>query len=99
MKSWRRFVKIKHTRNHEINTLESCGDNHLPGLKHNRVVFQVLIQESGERRVIAVGTVFENYNCHMMPGWLDGIVGYHVDDGKIFARGCEDLGREVEGNT
>ena len=48
---------------------------------------------------MAVGTVFENYDCHMMPGWLDGTVGYHVDDGKIFARGCEDLGREVEGNT
>ena len=59
----------------------------------------MLIQESGERRVIAVGTVFKNYNCHMMPGWLDGTVGYHVDDGRIFERDCEDLGREVEGNT
>ena len=59
----------------------------------------MLIQESGERRVIAVGTVFENYNCHMMPGWLDGTVGYHVDDGKIFEPGFDELGREVEGNT
>lgn len=58
---------------------------------------EVLIQESGERRVIAVGTVFENYNCHMMPGWLDGTVGYHVDDGKIFEPGFDELGREVEG--
>ena len=59
----------------------------------------MLIQESGERRVIALGTVLENYNCHMMPGSLDGTVGYHVDDGRIFERGCADLGREVEGDT
>lgn len=59
----------------------------------------MLIQESGERRVIALGTVLENYNCHMMPGSLDGTVGYHVDDGRIFESGCADLGREVEGDT
>ena len=90
---------IKYTRRHRIITPESRGDNHSPCLKHNCVVFQVLIQESGERRVIALGTVLENYNCHMMPGWLDGTVGYHVDDGRIFERGCADLGREVEGDT
>ena len=58
----------------------------------------MLIQESGERRIIAVGAVFENYDSHVMPGWLDGTVGYHVDDGKIFERDCAKLGREVEGN-
>ncbi len=32
-----------------------------------------------------------------MPGWMGGTVGYHVDDGKIFERGCDELGREVGG--
>ena len=59
----------------------------------------MLIQESGERRILAVGAVFANYNCHRMPGWEGGTVGYHVDDGKIFEPGCDELGREVEGNV
>jgi len=57
----------------------------------------VLIQESGERRILAVGAVFGSYNCHRMPGWEGGTVGYHVDDGKIFEPGYDELGREVEG--
>ena len=33
-----------------------------------------------------------------MPGWLDGTVGYHVDDGKIFDAENPEQGREIEGN-
>jgi len=32
-----------------------------------------------------------------MPGWIDGTVGYHADDGKIFEARCG-LGRDVAGN-
>lgn len=39
----------------------------------------------------------ESYDCHSMPGWYDGTVGYHADDGKIFETGFSELGREVEG--
>ncbi|XP_078372504.1 uncharacterized protein LOC144656151 isoform X2 [Oculina patagonica] len=46
--------------------------------------FEVLIQETGERRFLGVGVVGKNYGNHAMPGWLDGTVGYHIDDGKIF---------------
>jgi len=57
---------------------------------------EVLIQESGERRIVGVGVVYQGYNCHYMPGWIDGTVGYHADDGKIFEARCGDnLGREV----
>ena len=63
------------------------------------LVPQVLIQESGERRIVGVGVVYQGYNCHYMPGWIDGTVGYHADDGKIFEARCGDnLGREVAGN-
>ena len=62
-------------------------------------VLQVLIQESGERRIVGMGVVHQGYNCHYMPGWIDGTVGYHADDGKIFEARCGDnLGREVAGN-
>ncbi|CAH3162463.1 unnamed protein product [Pocillopora meandrina] len=59
--------------------------------------FEVLIQETGERRIAALGAVHESYDCHKMPGWESGTVGYHVDDGKIFETGFHELGREVEG--
>ena len=41
--------------------------------------------------------VYESYDCHKMPGWYSGTVGYHIDDGKIFETGFHELGREVEG--
>ncbi|XP_022789481.1 uncharacterized protein LOC111329137 isoform X1 [Stylophora pistillata] len=59
--------------------------------------FEVLIQETGEKRIIGLGVVGESYDCHSMPGWYDGTVGYHADDGKIFETGFSELGREVEG--
>ncbi|PFX26290.1 Short transient receptor potential channel 2 [Stylophora pistillata] len=62
--------------------------------------FEVLIQETGKRRIIALGAVCESYdavdNCHTMPGWDSGTVGYHVYHGKIFETGCRKKGREVE---
>ena len=60
---------------------------------------QVLIQETSERRLLAVGVVWEDYGCHVMPGWKHGTVGYHVDDGKIFDATNEETGKEIEGTT
>ena len=46
-----------------------------------------------------MGVVYQGYNSHYMPGWFDGTVGYHADDGKIFGAHCGDnLGREVAGD-
>ena len=59
--------------------------------------FQVLIQRTGERRFIALGAVNKDYDLHKMPGWYNGTVGYHVDDGKIFDSRCPEMGREIEG--
>ena len=60
---------------------------------------QVLIQETGERRFLGVGVVWEGYeDGHAMPGWSDGTVGYHVDDGKIFDAENPEQGREMEGS-
>lgn len=58
---------------------------------------QVLIQESSEKRFIGIGVVWEDYGCHVMPGWQHGTVGYHADDGKIFDARNETTGKEIEG--
>ena len=46
---------------------------------------------------MALGAVPQSYDCHRMPGWDEGAVGYHIDDGKIFEKGCRKRGREVKG--
>jgi len=59
----------------------------------------VLIQETGDRRFLGIGAVWKGYGVsHSMPGWLNGTVGYHVDDGKIFYAENPKNGKEVEGN-
>lgn len=58
---------------------------------------QVLIQESGEKRLLGVGVVWEDHGCHVMPGWQYGCVGYHVDDGNIFDARNEIVKNEIEG--
>ena len=54
------------------------------------------MQESGERRLLGVGVVWEDYDYHSMPGW-HGTVGYHVDDGKLFGAKNPEEGRQLEG--
>ena len=58
---------------------------------------QVLIQGTGEGRIIALGVLNEDFDCHKIPGCGIGTVGYHVDDGKIFEGGYPEVGREIEG--
>ena len=61
------------------------------------IVLQVLIQGTGEGRIIALGVLNEDFDCHKIPGCGIGTVGYHVDDGKIFEGGYPEVGREIEG--
>ncbi len=42
-----------------------------------------------------MGVVGKNYGNHAMPGWLDGTVGYHIDDGKIFINSPD--GKDYDG--
>jgi len=46
--------------------------------------FDVTVIETGKKRWLGIGVVHEDYNTKDMPGWYDGSVGYHTDDGKIF---------------
>ena len=44
---------------------------------------QVLIQETGEQRLLGVGIVGKDYGNHSFPGRENGSVGYLIDDGRI----------------
>ena len=44
-----------------------------------------------------MGVVGKGYGNHAMPGWLNGTVGYHIDDGKIFDAANSVNGKEYEG--
>ena len=43
-----------------------------------------------------MGVVESEYGNHAMPGWCNGTVGYHIDDGRIFD-GNPKKGVECEG--
>ena len=58
---------------------------------------QVLIQETGNRRLLGVGVVEREYGNHAMPGWRKGTVGYHIDDGRIFDEKNPEKGVECDG--
>ncbi|CAH3032231.1 unnamed protein product, partial [Porites lobata] len=45
--------------------------------------FEVLIQETGEQRLLGVGIVGKDYGNHSFPGRENGSVGYLIDDGRI----------------
>ena len=51
-----------------------------------------MILESGETKYIALGVVFEDYYTILSPG-LEGTVGYHTKDKKIYCKG----GKETTG--
>lgn len=58
--------------------------------------FEVLIQETGGRRIIGVGVVGKDFGNHALPGWCNGTVGYHIDDGRIFDANNPTKGIEYE---
>lgn len=46
-------------------------------------------------RRLGIGVVMESYSKSLMPGWGDGAIGYHIDDGKVFDGFPE--GKETKG--
>ena len=58
---------------------------------------QVLIQESGQIRYLAVGAVWKDHDLHVLPGHKDGTLGYHIDDGKVFYEKHPNYGKELKG--
>ena len=47
------------------------------------------------RRRLGIGVVGESYRKNFMPGWLDGSIGYHFVDGKVY--NGKPTGRETKG--
>ncbi|KAL9952839.1 hypothetical protein ACROYT_G040152 [Oculina patagonica] len=46
--------------------------------------FEVIILETGGKRLLGIGAVEQDYDTSEMPGWENGSVGYHADDGIIY---------------
>jgi hypothetical protein len=50
--------------------------------------FEVTIVDGGQQNIVAVGVAPEGYSTGAQPGWNAGSVGYHGDDGGLFAEGA-----------
>lgn len=46
--------------------------------------FELEILEGGRKCIVAIGLCSVTYPMHRYPGWNDGGIGYHGDDGKLF---------------
>jgi len=47
--------------------------------------FEIEIVDPGHNCYIAIGLAGKNYPKNKLPGWNPGSIGYHADDGKVFA--------------
>ena len=47
--------------------------------------FEIEIVNPGHSCYIAIGLARKNYPKNKLPGWNPGSIGYHADDGKVFA--------------
>ena len=71
-------------------------------LSSYHISVQVLLQDTGERRLLAIGLVYSFHIPHFLPGWKTQgtpTVGYHVDDGKIFDAQNPYEGRDIQGKS
>lgn len=46
--------------------------------------YELEILDPGEKCCIAIGLAHKDYPRHRHPGWNEGSIAYHADDGKIF---------------
>eukprot|EP00960_Hanusia_phi_P063027 765337-Hanusia_phi.AAC.2 len=46
--------------------------------------FEVQVLDRGKDCAIAVGVAHRDYPLDQMPGWRNGSIAYHMDDGKLF---------------
>lgn len=46
--------------------------------------YEIEILDPGEKCCIAIGLAHKDYPRHRHPGWNEGSIAYHADDGKIF---------------
>ena len=81
--------------------LDAVHDNDLgPMVRADRPIprqgqfyFEVVIEDTGENKEIAVGICTRSSPVDQFPGWLQSSFGYHGDDGNIF---CESKDAEFE---
>lgn len=83
-----KLIDVKHKCNRGSTSLKSLSS------------FQVLIQESLERRLVVIGVVPGTwFSPHVVAGCYGNSAGYHVDEGKIFDRSNQKIGIDCEGTS
>ena len=63
---------------------------------HKNHYFELTINSGGERKAVAIGVAKWNYPICQYPGWAEGAVGYHGDDGNLY---CESGSGQPMGPT
>lgn len=87
----RRLVTVKKECGTEYTLIHSLrhGNDH-GGVRMKQAMcrewnyFEVTLTETVGTGEIAIGIGHEKYNLSNMPGWQDGSIGYHADDGGLF---------------
>ena len=47
---------------------------------------EVHVLESQRESAVAIGVAGRNYALDQMPGWQEGSIAYHLDDGNLFVQ-------------
>ena len=55
-------------------------------LSRENSYFEVQVLDKGKECAIAVGVAHRQYPLDQMPGWRNGSIAYHMDDGKLYFR-------------
>ena len=60
-----------------------CGPLYVAPDSPGRAFFEVEIEDPGLCTIVGVGVSPRGTSLRDMPGWGDGSVGFHADDGKV----------------
>ena len=98
--AWRTLCGLKVTRSHDGRgqiveyrdngrMTPNCGIKLALGVgsqpfSESMQYFEVKILSFGHLKAIAIGVVPKSYNLEYAPGWADGSIAYHTDNGELY---------------
>lgn len=73
-----------------------CGVRMNEAMSEYSNYFEVMLKEPADDGVIGIGLGPSKYRMSVMPGWKDGSIGYHSDDGGLY---CQKARAEIHSAT
>lgn len=61
-----------------------CGVRMNEALSEDSNYFEIILREPADDGIIGIGVGPSKYRMSVMPGWKDGSIGYHADDGGLY---------------